>query len=147
MNIFFSCIENFKVSLRVFSPWHDFRDRCMTYLPRSRRRFRSPALRRSVGLMILPLLLWFSVSFSPYRLVYVNLDFATATVTLDVSVSPALSLIVTISPVPALCIMIGQFLNFSNLCIYDPISLKIKLFLGYISNEKQFIFSNEENII
>ncbi|WZY94169.1 hypothetical protein YC2023_066498 [Brassica napus] len=78
----------------------------MTYLPRSRRRFRSPALRRSVGLMILPLLLWFSVSFSPYRLVYVNLDFATATVTLDVSVSPALSLIVTISPVPALCIMI-----------------------------------------
>ncbi|KAG5397603.1 hypothetical protein IGI04_019417, partial [Brassica rapa subsp. trilocularis] len=81
--------------------------RCMTYLPRSRRRFRSPALRRSVGLMILPLLLWFSVSFSPYRLVYVNLDFATATVTLDVSVSPALSLIVTISPVPTLCIMIA----------------------------------------
>ncbi|WZY93555.1 hypothetical protein YC2023_065884 [Brassica napus] len=77
--------------------------------------FRSPALHRSIGLMVLPLLLWFSVSFSPYRLVYVNLDFTTATVTLDVSVSPAPSLIVTISPVPALCIMIGQFLNFSNL--------------------------------
>ncbi|CAN7046388.1 unnamed protein product [Brassica oleracea var. botrytis] len=69
-----------------------------------RRRFRSPALHRSVGLMVLPLLLGFSVSFSPYRVAYVNLDFATATatVTLDVSVSLAPSLIVTISSYPVL---------------------------------------------
>ncbi|KAH0879441.1 hypothetical protein HID58_066835, partial [Brassica napus] len=50
-----------------------------------------------------------------------NLDFATATVTLDVSVSPAPSLIVTISPVPALCIMIGHLVITSN--FWRPLSI------------------------